>query len=102
MIVAMNNEPVIVVRAVNLEKCSLEDNETAARRLQENGRAMLNMALVVQASIVRDFRRVMDHRDQNIWQSFHKLGQYLHQQDVEGVSEEDSTVELWLLRLLGV
>ena len=107
-IVDIEDEPVNVVRAfeqsglVKLEMCSREENETAARRLQESGRTLLSMAILVQARIVRDFRIVMGHRDHDIWRSLHSLGQYLHQLDVEGVSKEDSTAELWLLRLLRV
>ena len=107
-IVDLDNEPVSVVRAfeqsglVKLEMCSREENETAARRLQESGRTLLSMAILVQARLVRYFRTVRGHRDHDIWRSLHSLGQYLHQLDVEGVSEEDSTAELWLLRLLRV
>ena len=108
MIVETSKEPATVVKAweqaglANLEKSSQEEKETVARKLQENGIGMLRSAILIQSRTVREFRQVHSHRSRAIWQSLHSLGQYLIPRSVEGVCEEESTAELWLLRLLRV
>ena len=108
MIMETSSEPAVAVRAceqlglINLERSSQVENATLARKLRENGIAMLRSAILLQLRTVREFRRVQGRRSHSIWQSLHSLGQYLIPRSVEGVCEEESTAELWLLRLLRV
>ena len=103
-IMNIDTEPVNVVNAfeqsglVYLEQYS----QTGTGKLQEKGRIMLNMAIVVQTRIVRGYRRMQGQQNCNIWQSLYSLGRYLHEKDVEGECQLESTAELWLLRLLRV
>lgn len=97
-------EPVNVVNA--FEQSGLvylqQYSQTGTGKLQEKGRMMLNMAILVQTRIVRGYRRMQGQQNCNIWQSLYSLGRYLHEKDVEGVCQLGSTAELWLLRLLRV
>ena len=102
----MDTKPVYVVSAfeqsglVYLEQYCQNGTE---KSLQEKGRIMLNMAILVQSRIVREYRSMKGQPSRhNIWQSLHSLGQYLRQKDVEGVCQVEATAELWLLRLLRV
>ncbi|KAK7099926.1 hypothetical protein V1264_022955 [Littorina saxatilis] len=104
-----NPSPMNVVRAfemaglVKLDQCQGQDSEARARELQEEGRGLLSMAVLVQCRLVMHFRHHQPHNSPGIWRDLHALGRYLRlEQDDDGVCRDDSPTELWLLRLLRV
>ncbi|KAK7099927.1 uncharacterized protein [Littorina saxatilis] len=104
-----NPSPVYVVRAfemaglVKLDQCQNQDSEARARELQEEGRGLLSMAVLVQCRLAMHFRHHQPHNSPGIWRDLHALGRYLRlEQDDDGVCRDDSPTELWLLRLLRV